>query len=126
MPKVVLRNPKNIILKKLASYTKIWLFKELMTRKKILITGALGHIGAHLIRHLTEGQYSEVVLLDNLESRRFPSLYHLPQKKYRYRFLQDDILTANFDKILNKYGITTVIHLAAITDAEGSHKIPKV
>ena len=92
---------------------------------KILITGALGHIGANLIRNLDENLFDEVILLDNLESKRFPSLYHLPKKKYKYRFIQDNIITADFDKLLKDTGAKTVIHLAAITDAEGSHKIPE-
>src|SRR6185295_9329600 len=92
---------------------------------KLLITGALGHIGAHLIRNLSEGLYDEVILFDNLESRRFPSLYHLPEKVFKYRFVRDDILTADFDKLLRTGGIKTVVHLAAITDAEGSHKVPE-
>ena len=94
-------------------------------KNKILITGALGHIGASLIRNINENLASEVLLLDNLESRRFPSLYHLPTKKYKYRFVRDDIVTADFDKYLNNSGVSAVIHLAAITDAEGSHKIPE-
>lgn len=92
-------------------------------KKKILITGALGHIGASLIRNIDENLADEVLILDNLESRRYPSLYNLPRKKYKYRFIHDDILTADFDKYLN--GVSVLIHLAAITDAEGSHKIPK-
>ncbi|MEK7603688.1 MAG: NAD(P)-dependent oxidoreductase [Patescibacteria group bacterium] len=92
-------------------------------KNKILITGALGHIGASLIRNINENFTGEILLLDNLESRRFPSLYNLPKKKYRYRFIRDDILTTDFDKHLK--GVSVVIHLAAITDAEGSHKIPK-
>src|SRR3989344_3595982 len=94
-------------------------------KNEILITGALGHIGASLIRNINNNLASEVLLLDNLESRRFPSLYHLPTKKYKYRFVRDDIVTADFDKYLKNSGVSAVIHLAAITDAEGSHKIPE-
>ena len=94
-----------------------------MRTKKILITGALGHIGANLIRNINENLVDEVLILDNLESRRYPSLYNLPKKKYKYRFIHDDILTADFDKYLK--GVSVAIHLAAITDAEGSHKIPE-
>ena len=93
--------------------------------RKILITGALGHIGASLIRNLNDQLTDEVILFDNMESRRFPSLYNLPKKKFKYRFAQDDILTADFNAYLKGTGVTTVIHLAAITDAEGSHKIPE-
>jgi nucleoside-diphosphate-sugar epimerase len=92
--------------------------------RKLLITGALGHIGAHLIRNV-EGPYEEVILLDSLESRRFPSLYHLPRRPYRYRFVRADILTADFDGLLAETKASTLVHLAAITDAEGSHKMPE-
>jgi len=91
--------------------------------KKTLITGPLGHIGSHLIRNLDKSVFNgEIILLDNLESRRFPSLYDLP-KKFKFKFIRDDILAADFDKYLK--GIDLVIHLAAITDAEGSNKIPE-
>ena len=90
---------------------------------KILITGALGHIGSHLIRNLDKSVFKgEIILLDNLESRRFPSLYGLPAG-FKFKFIKDDILTADFNKHLES--VWAVIHLAAITDAEGSHKIPK-
>lgn len=99
----------------------------MVKRKKltILVTGALGHIGSKLIRNLDNRLIDEVILFDNLESRRFPSLYNLPKKKFKFRFVQDDILTADFNAYLKDAGVTTVIHLAAITDAEGSLKIPE-
>lgn len=93
--------------------------------KKIMVTGALGHIGAALIRNLEAGLYDEVILLDNLLSQRFPSLYDLPKKPYRYRFLREDILTFDFDKYFKKEGIQALVHLAAITDAAHSHEIPE-
>jgi len=88
--------------------------------KKILITGALGHIGSQLIRNLDRNLVREVILLDNLESQRFPSLYNLP-KGFDFKFIRDDILTADFGKYLN--GVDAVIHLAAITDAEKSKEM---
>src|SRR3989344_1342166 len=90
---------------------------------KILITGALGHIGSHLIRNLDRSMVHNVILLDNLESQRFPSLYNLP-KGFNFKFIKEDILTADFDKYLK--GVDAVIHLAAITDAEKSKQIPEL
>lgn len=91
--------------------------------KKILITGALGHIGSGLIRNLGKNVAKKVILLDNLESRRYPSLFGLP-KGFKFKFVRDDVVTADFGKYLT--GVDIVIHLAALTDAEGSHKIPKL
>ncbi|KKR91464.1 MAG: NAD-dependent epimerase/dehydratase [Candidatus Woesebacteria bacterium GW2011_GWA1_41_13b] len=90
--------------------------------KKILITGALGHIGSYLIRNFDADSAKEIVLFDNLESQRYPSLFNLP-KKFKYRFIQEDILTANL--VDHFRGVDVVIHLAAVTDAEGSKKIPE-
>ena len=90
--------------------------------KKILITGALGHIGSNLIRNLDKSAVRDVVLMDNLESQRFPSLYKLP-RGFNFKFIREDIMTADFSKYLS--GIDAVIHLAAITDAEKSKQMPE-
>ncbi len=94
-----------------------------MDRRKTLITGPLGHIGSHLIRHLDPGVFDgQVILLDNLENRRFASLFGLP-RAVEFRFVRDDIRSADFDVLLRD--VRAVVHLAAITDAEGSRKIPE-
>jgi len=82
--------------------------------KKIVITGALGHIGSQLIHSIKPNQFKKVILIDNLSTRRYCSLFNLP-KNIPFQFIQDDICTAD----LNKYfkNIDIVIHLAAITDA---------
>lgn len=91
-------------------------------KKKILITGALGHIGSSQLRNIGKNVAKEVIILDNLESRRYPSLFDLP-KGHKFKFIRDDITTANFSKYLT--GVDIVIHLAALTDAEGTLKKPK-
>jgi UDP-glucose 4-epimerase len=91
--------------------------------QKILITGGLGHIGSQLIRKLDPSLTSDLVILDNLEARRFPSLFSLPTR-FRYTFVHDDILTADFETLLS--GVPVVIHLAAVTDAEGNQNIPEI
>jgi UDP-glucose 4-epimerase len=87
---------------------------------KILITGALGHIGSGFIHQIKPGEYEEVVLLDNMFTQRFPSLFNLPMG-VNYRFIEGDVLTANLVECLK--GIDVVVHLAAITNAEGSFDI---
>lgn len=84
---------------------------------KILITGALGHIGSRLIHNLRPGQFEKVYLLDNLSTQRYSSLFNLP-KGVTFEFIEGDVCTDDLD---NRFkDIDVVIHLAAITDAAGS------
>lgn len=84
---------------------------------KLVITGPLGHIGSRLIAELPAGAYDEVVLLDNLSTQRYPVLFHL-RRDIPFRFYEEDILTADLPRYFK--GAHTVVHLAAITDAESS------
>jgi UDP-glucose 4-epimerase len=61
-----------------------------------------------------------VVLLDNLSAQRHVSLFNLPVGQ-RFQFIEDDICTADLDPYFK--GIDVVVHLAAITNAEGSFGI---
>ncbi len=88
---------------------------------KIVVTGALGHIGSRLILELpTMFPESEIVLLDNLATQRYCSLFNLPHIG-QYRFLEADVMTADLASIFA--GATVVVHLAAITDATNSFEI---
>ena len=85
--------------------------------RKIAITGALGHIGSWLIHNLKEERYDEVILLDDLSSERYVSLFHLP-RNINFIFYKENILDADLCSIFS--GVDAVIHLAAVTDAEQS------
>lgn len=87
---------------------------------KLAITGALGHIGSRLIHALEPGEFSEVRLIDNLATQRYPSLFNLPAG-VPFRFVEADVLTADLEPLLS--GVDAVIHLAAITNAAGSFDI---
>lgn len=91
-------------------------------KKTILVTGALGHIGSKLIREFSPELVEKVVIIDNLSTQRYPSLFNLPTT-IRYEFHEDDIRTADFSKYLD--GVRAVIHLAAITDAPSSKDRPE-
>ena len=59
---------------------------------KIVITGALGHIGSKVIRELPSAfPNAEIVLVDNLLVQRYCSLFNLPSQG-NYRFLEGDVL----------------------------------
>jgi len=88
---------------------------------KIAITGALGHIGSRLIRELPSAfRDAEIVMLDDLSTQRYCSLFGLPPEG-RYRFVEADILTADLEAAFA--GCDVVVHLAGITDAPSSFEI---
>lgn len=85
---------------------------------KIVITGALGHIGSRAIRDLpTAFPKTEIVMIDSLMTQRYCSLFNLSAEG-RYRFVETDVLTADLNPIVE--GANVVVHLAAITDAANS------
>lgn len=89
---------------------------------KMVITGALGHIGSRLIREIPAGTFHKVDLLDNLSTQRYPVLFNLPED-LPTRFFEEDILTADLEKYFE--GADVVVHLAAITNAEASVDAPE-
>jgi len=85
---------------------------------KIVVTGALGHIGSRLIRDLPFSfRKCEIIMVDNMMTQRFCSLFNLP-KEGKYRFIEADITQMELLPLLE--GVEVVVHLAAITDAVGS------
>jgi len=84
----------------------------------ILITGALGHIGSHLIRYLPKKiKKSKFYLIDDLRTQRYLSLINLP-KNSKFKFYDQPISKNLINKLIKK--IDVVIHLAATTDAASS------
>lgn len=90
---------------------------------KIVVTGALGHIGSYIIRDLPK-QFpgSEIVLIDNLLTQRYSALFNLP-KDGNYTFIEGDVTLLDLKSLFKN--VYVVIHLAAITDAAGSFERSK-
>ncbi|MBU2510499.1 SDR family oxidoreductase [bacterium] len=85
---------------------------------KLVITGAIGHIGSRLIRELpSRFPGAEIVMIDNMMTQRYPSLFNLSDN-INYKFFETDVLSTDLVPIIENASV--VIHLAAITDAAGS------
>lgn len=80
---------------------------------RIVITGALGHIGSRLIRELPVAfPEAKIVMIDNLSTQRHCSLYDLPPSG-RYQFVEADVCHADLEHLFE--GTDVVVHLAATT-----------
>ena len=100
-------------------------FTLLKTNKisKVFITGALGHIGSRILREIpTFYPEAQIVMLDNMSSQRYCSLFNLPVQG-KYHFIEGDVLEVNLGEIVK--GADVVLHLAAITDAANSFRNKK-
>ena len=84
----------------------------------LLITGACGHIGSYLAENVHKiKKIKKTILVDNLESNRFCSLFKL-NKKNKLKFYLRNIEKENS---LNDFkNIKYVIHCASMTNAEKS------
>ena len=85
---------------------------------KVLITGACGHIGSFLAEniHKIKG-ISKTILVDNLKSNRFNSLYNLGKKNNLSFFLRD---LNNLNVLNDFHNVDVIIHCASMTNAEKS------
>ena len=85
---------------------------------KILITGACGHIGSYFIENLYKiKKVKRAILIDNLKSNRFNSLFNT-NKKNKVEFYLKDL---NDIRSLDQFkGISIVFHFASMTNAEKS------
>lgn len=92
---------------------------------KILVTGAAGFIGSHLIDELLEKD-NEIVAVDNLSLGRMSNL-DSAVKNPRFKFFRFDILDKDkLFKLFESEKIDIVFHLAANSDIAKSYANPDV
>ena len=84
----------------------------------LLITGACGHIGSYLAENIHKiKKIKKTILVDNLESNRFCSLFELGKKNKLKFYLRNIEKENSLDDFKN---IKYVIHCASMTNAEKS------
>ena len=85
---------------------------------KILITGACGHIGSFLAENIHKiKSISKTIIVDNLKSNRFNSLYNFEKKNNLSFFLRD---LNNLNALNDFHNVDAIIHCASMTNAEKS------
>ena len=85
---------------------------------KVLITGACGHIGSFLAENIHKiKSISKAILVDNLKSNRFNSLYNFEKKNNLSFFLRD---LNNLNALNDFHNVDVIIHCASMTNAEKS------
>jgi nucleoside-diphosphate-sugar epimerase len=91
---------------------------------RIIITGALGHIGSYFLREIPKSsKFKDITLIDSLVTQRYTSFFNLP-KNANYKFLNKDILKDDISEWVEAGDI--IINLSAMTDAEGSFEHAKL
>tara|TARA_B100000131_G_C18036705_1_gene580728 strand:- start:60 stop:1049 length:990 start_codon:yes stop_codon:yes gene_type:complete len=86
----------------------------------ILVTGGAGYIGGHIIELLVKKKSNNVFVLDNLSTG-----YKILVNK-KSKFFKGDINnTGLIKKILKRYSIETIIHLAALLNVSEAEKNKK-
>ncbi len=96
--------------------------EHLITRKKILITGAAGFIGSCMTQYLNEYGYENLILVDDFSSTR--KIINWKEKKYNKKLNRNNL----FEWLAKQTNdISIVIHLGARTDtAEFNYSVLKL
>lgn len=91
---------------------------------KIIVAGALGHIGSQLIRVLPEYFSNlDIIVIDDFSTQRYCSYFNLP-KNAKFTLLEKKVQDCDLDIVLEN--VDVLIHLAATTDAAGTANNPNL
>ena len=94
---------------------------------KFVITGGLGHIGSLLIRKL-DCWYpnSNIVIIDNLHSERYCSLFNLPKAAKKY-FINENLCDLELQNIFKNsrytHTHTTISHVLNVYNVGYPHML---
>ncbi len=89
---------------------------------RIIVTGALGHIGSALIRDpALVDACKEIAIIDNFSTQRYGSLFNLPSKT-KYTLYQGDVAQQLTTALAED--ADAVVHLAGITEPLASVSDP--
>ena len=89
----------------------------------ILITGVAGFIGSNLLDYLIKKDNQMIIGIDNLIRGNLRNIKtYLGNKKFK--FFKKDVTHPNFLENLNKTELTTIFHLASLTNARESIQKP--
>ena len=86
----------------------------------ILVTGGAGYIGSHVIELLVKNKTNKVIVLDNL-STGYKILINKKSKFYKGDINNKKLII----KIINKFNVDTIIHLAASLNVSEAQKNKK-
>lgn len=95
---------------------------------QILITGAAGYIGSHVVKQLLEQTDYKIVIIDNLSTgfdSTIETLKSLDTTNSRIKFYNQDLSNWNeIEKIFEENSIKEIIHFAAFSQVAESMKNP--
>lgn len=93
----------------------------------ILVTGAAGFIASHIIEELIKDEQNIIVGIDNFHTGRKENIEYLKSFDVndKFLFVEADIRDfKNINKIIKKYNINQIYHLAAIVSVQESIQNP--
>jgi nucleoside-diphosphate-sugar epimerase len=92
--------------------------------KKILVTGGVGFVGYHLVKHLLGDPNNKLVIVDNLQRGRIDPEFSAVQSDKRVTFIEADLTDPAFYATLDT-DFDHVYHLAAVNGTKLFYEIPQ-